>query len=72
MTLLKWARVWVNHDSVATVAKLYFTEALWCNAIVDKNVVRFDVCRLIRNDVRARLGGLHNTRVDITTAVQRF
>ena len=69
MTLLKSARIWVNHENVATVAKLYVAEALWCNAIVDKNVVRFDVCRSIRKDIRTRLGGLHNTCVDITTAV---
>lgn len=69
MTLLKWARVWVDHESVATVAKLYFAEALRCSAIVDKNVVRFDICRSIRNDVRTRLGGSYDTCVDITTAV---
>lgn len=69
MTLLKWARVWVDHESVATVAKLYFAEALRCSAIVNENVVRFDVCRSMRNDVRTRLGDLYNTCVDITTTV---
>ena len=69
MTLLKWARVWVDHESVATVAKLYFAKAVRCSAIVDKDVVRFDVCRSIRDDARTRLGGLYNTCVDITKAV---
>ena len=68
MTLLKRARVWVDYESVATVAKLYFAEAVRCSAISDKNVVWFDVCRIIGNGIRTRLGGLHNTCVDITTA----
>jgi len=69
MTFLRWARVWVDHESVATVAKLYFAEAIRCSAVVDKNVVRLDVCRSIRNDVRFRLSALHNTGVNITTTV---
>jgi hypothetical protein len=69
MTFLKWARVWVDHESVAAVAKLYFAEAVRCSAMVDKNVVRLDICRSIRNGVRFRWRDLHNTGVDITTTV---
>ena len=69
MTLLKWACGWINHESVATVAKLYFAEAVRCSAIVDENIIRFDVCRSIRNGVRIRLGGFYSTCVHITTAV---
>jgi len=62
MTFLRWARVWVDHESVATVAKLYFAEAVRCSAIVDKNVVRLDVCRSIRKGVSFRLGGSLSTQ----------
>ena len=67
VTLLKWVCVWVDHESVATVAKLYLAEAMRCSAIVYKDVVRFDVCRSIKTGTRTRLSNLQNTCVDIAT-----
>lgn len=52
MTLLKRACVWVDYESVAPVARLYFAEALQSSAIADENVIRFDVCRAVRWDGR--------------------
>lgn len=69
MAFFRGARVGVNHESVATVAKLYLAEAVRCSAIIDKNVVRLDVCRSVRSGIWFRLDGLHNTSVDITTAM---
>ena len=72
MTLLRWARLWVDHENVSTVAELHVAEAVWCTAIVDQDVVRLNVCGLIRNGMTSCLDGLHNTCMDITTAVKRF
>ena len=72
MALIKRARLWVDDESVSTVAKLYFAEAVRCSAIVDKNVVRLNVCGLIRDAVTPHLSDLHNTCVNITTAMKRL
>ncbi len=72
MTLLKWACGWVDHDSVATVAELYFAEVDRCSAIVDENIIRLNICGSIENGVTTCLDGLHNTCVDIATAMKRF
>ncbi len=72
MALLKWARVWIDLEGVATVAKLYFAKTVLCSAIVDKDVVRFDVCRSIKRGARTHLSYLHNTCMDITTAMEGF
>ena len=73
MTLLKWARLWVDCESVSTVAELYLSEAVRCSAIIDKNVVRLNVCRSNKNGCgEVVLGGLNTTCVDITTAVKPF
>jgi hypothetical protein len=69
MTLFEWARVWVDHESIATVAKLHFAEAVWCRSIVDKNVVRFDIYTSIRLGARIRPGALYNTCVHISAAM---
>ena len=72
MALFKWARLGVDDYGVSTVTELYFAEAVRCSAIVDKNVVRLNVCGLVRNSMKPCVGFLHNTCVDITTAMKRF
>lgn len=47
VTLFEWARLWVDHESVSTVAELDVAEAVRCTAIVDKDVVRFNVYGVI-------------------------
>ena len=46
MTVLEWIRVWVDFHSVTTVTELDFTETAVIRdiAVIDKDIVRFDVC----------------------------
>ena len=51
MAFFKRARLWVNNESVSAITKLYFAETVRCSTVVDKNVVRLDICGLIRHDI---------------------
>ena len=72
MTLFKRVRIWVDHESVSTVANLYVAKAVRRVAIVDQDVISLNVYGLIRDNVTSCLDGLHSTCMDITTAVKRF
>lgn len=72
MALFEWARLRIDAENVSTIAEQYFAEAVGCSAIVDKDVVRLNVCGLIRNGVTSCLGVLHDTCVDIATTMKRF